>query len=138
MTEKSIAELEAEVAELQIQLTANRIWKKHCERLDPDLPEWKKGTIYIADSAHLTKIGWTVHPDPIPRLKTLAASNPYGMRLWAQVHGSQQRERAAHKFVAEFRQHGEWFALDALTRRKLAQWVRSHGGNVYRRPREII
>ena len=73
----------------------------------------REGYVYFIESAGLVKIGWSEEPEA--RLATLRIASATPTALIAAIPGSPLLEREIHDEYAEYRCHGEWFALPAET-----------------------
>jgi hypothetical protein len=82
---------------------------------DPD----SRGYVYIIgfDEGNFVKIGQARCIST--RIDALQCGIPYRLKLQAAVsvysHEPWEIERAAHKLLADVREHSEWFAIDAVT-----------------------
>ena len=67
----------------------------------------------IGDSGSLVKFGYTV--SPAARLSDLQIGSPAKLEYLAICSGSRNDEIRVHKLLAEYREHGEWFARSVET-----------------------
>lgn len=64
---------------------------------------------FIRDETGLAKIGHSY--DPWQRLRALQSTSPVQLAIVRVVDGGQKTEAWLHRRFADYRQHGEWFAL---------------------------
>jgi len=65
------------------------------------------GFVYFLRSRDRIKIGFS--SNPLKRLTVLKTGMSHGIDSVAVVPGTEREERRAHKYLARFRQNGEWF-----------------------------
>lgn len=65
------------------------------------------GYVYFLKSGERVKIGFSLNP--FARASTLKTGLSHGVSAMVFVPGSRRDEARAHRMLASYRQHGEWF-----------------------------
>lgn len=94
---------------------------RHWAEIEDDLEEFAKrprsmGSLYAIVAMCLErpiKIGFAV--DPFGRLRELQTANAFKLQILGTVRGSQRTEEKIHRYLADDRLIGEWFAPSART-----------------------
>lgn len=92
---------------------------------------WQQPVVYFFEAVGkgLTKIGYSA--DPVKRFRHIQTSCPFPIRAVLLANGGRDVERSFHEDYADYRQHGEWFALpeqelDWLTTQRQCFWAVWH------------
>lgn len=96
----------------------------------PGLRGHTGGVVYFIDCGAMTKIGHTGGWIE-DRMKGIATDNPFDLKLWGLVKGSQRFEREWHAAMAHFRYRNEWFTLSHMARESIKDWLAANGGEIY-------
>lgn len=98
--------------------------KFHQRRSEPNNPRKKEreDTIYIINSAHYIKIGFTRNIDQ--RIHALRTSSPLDVELVASFPGTKDDEKELHAMFNHIRVRGEWFHAH----RDIRRWLKSKRG----------
>ncbi len=84
--------------------------------------------VYVihATGTNRIKLGYTTNPQG--RLAALQTASPFPLQMLACWPGSRAREKRLHRYMAQFRQVGEWFEVPPFVGLKL--WELVTKGNV--------
>lgn len=84
--------------------------------------------VYVihATGTNRIKLGYTTNPQS--RLAALQTASPFPLQMLACWPGSRAREKRLHRYMAQFRQVGEWFEVPPFIGLKL--WELVTKGNV--------
>ncbi len=84
--------------------------------------------VYVihATGTNRIKLGYTTNPQG--RLAALQTASPFPLQMLACWPGSRARENRLHRYMAQFRQTGEWFEVPPFIGQKL--WDIVHKGEV--------
>jgi len=87
--------------------------------------------VYVihATGTNRIKLGYTTNPQG--RLAALQTASPFPLQMLACWPGSRARENRLHRYMAQFRQVGEWFEVQPFIGLKL--WEIVHKGETTKR-----